>query len=303
MSYKEDIYDKRAKKFIATLRGHVNEYIKLGNEYYMFWPDMEILRKLFDSFAIIDKFSSFLIINCYHELKISLMKIERFGPKDNNQLFKNELEEMYEVMEDLYFYEYFGFFSTSLGPKRIPGLPCHVSCGCTSFWVVEPCLTDDGKVAYENVIRFKDPESKKFLCITISKTPRLLEDRKKCSLSDEQLGFLENFVINNREILILHACDYMVLDSCQLDNAIQVKDKTYGTAAKYRIAYTLKNRLNSEDNTAGCYYVGLEDMSYDEAVKVYKEIQEEMEENAGKDEEFDIYGPYALASIEILRPE
>ena len=301
MGYKDDAYDKRAKKFIAMLR--VRTDVIVNNTNYVSLPELYSLKNLFDSFAIIDKFSSSLIINCYHELKISLMKIERFSIKKNGRIltFKEMVEDMYEKMENLYLYEYFGFFSTLLHPEDIHGLPCKVNCGCAPFWVVEPYLTEDGKVAYENVIRFKDPESKKYLCITISKNPRLLEDRKKCSLTDEQLEALKQFVINNRDIIILHSCDYLVLDSIQLVIAIQLR-ASKGTV-DYRIAYTLKNRINSEDNTTSCYYVNLEYMSYNEAVKLYKEIQEEMEANAGKDEEFDIYKPYALASLEILRPE
>ena len=105
MGYKDDAYDKRAKKFIAMLR--VRTDVIVNNTNYVSLPELYSLKNLFDSFAIIDKFSSSLIINCYHELKISLMKIERFSVKKNGKIltFKEMVEDMYEKMENLYLYE------------------------------------------------------------------------------------------------------------------------------------------------------------------------------------------------------
>ena len=88
------------------------------------------LKKLFDSFAIVDEFDSFLIIDCYNEIRISLMKWERFADK-TSQLsieFKKLLDHFHEVMEDLYFYEIFGFFSTTVHPKDLPELNLPYCC-------------------------------------------------------------------------------------------------------------------------------------------------------------------------------
>ena len=302
MTYKTETYDKRAKKFISKLRLYTEEFLG-GTPNCMFLQKLKSLKRLFDSFAIIDIFASPLVINCYHEIKISLMKLERFTDKQipYTQKFKAILKKMYVVMDSLYHYEYFGYFSTKvLADPFSMGLNYPVMCGCAAFWPVEPYLTEEGKVAYENVIRFEDPKKPEYFCISMRKTPRLLEDRRKCSMSDKDLEGFKNFVIKNRDILILHACDYMVLDSSQFISALELKARLLKPFPKYRIAYTLKNRLDSEDNTAGYFYVDMNDMTYPEAVKFYKAIQDELKVNTAKDEEFDIYKPFVLKSLEIL---
>ena len=199
------------------------------------------LRELFDSFAIVDVFSSMDIIDCYNEIKISLMKWERFADKiDSTSIeFKHLLDHFYEVMKDLYFYEIFGFFSTTVHPEYIPdaNLPCKVFCGCNDGWQIEPYLDEDGKAKYANVIRFQDPENKEVpLCITIDGSePRLLEPREKCSLKDVQIDIIKNFVRVNKGIILLHSEG--IIDSPTFHSALRVKANPLINTPKYRIAY------------------------------------------------------------------
>ena len=74
--------NEKAKNFIIKLRGFTQKYVNLGNE-KDFRAEADSLRALFDNFAIIDVFSSFCIVDCYNEIKISLMKWERFADKDS----------------------------------------------------------------------------------------------------------------------------------------------------------------------------------------------------------------------------
>ena len=272
-------HDANAKKFIKALSSLTDDLINHRNENTI-PDDIKSLKTLFDSFAIVNEFSSSLIIDCYFEIKISLMKWERFADKTTLVAaeFKIILDQMYEVMEDLYHYEYFGFFSTNIHPKSIPelNLPCHVFCGCTSFWPREPYLTEEGKVAYENVVRFKDPGIEKYLCITISKAPRLLEPREKCTLTDEQLESIRRFIINNKDIIILHAMDYIALDSGDLLDAIKLKNSAEPQTPTYRIAYTFKIHSGLESIRSNTRYVEMNDISYKEALKLHKDTIKEL---------------------------
>ena len=277
-------HDENAKKFIKILSSLTDDLIRHNNENIIL-SEMKALKVLFDSFAIIDEFNSSLIIDCYYEIKISLMKWKRFADKASSVAteFKTILEQMYEVMNDLYHYEHFGFFSTNIHPKSIPelNLPCHVFCGCTNFWPREPYLTEEGKVAYENVVRFRDPGNEKYLCITISKNPRLLEPREECSLTDEQLDSIKNFVINNQDIIILHAMDYLALDSCDLFDALELKNRAETKKATYRVAYIYKIHSGQEVIRSNTRYVDMNDRSYKEAVSLYKDTIKELKASFG----------------------
>ena len=129
--------DKKAKRFIQTLPVFTEQSIRSKTE-IDFNKNAKSLRELFDSFVVVDEFSDFLIIDCYNEIKISLMKWERFADKTSSVAleFKKLIEHFYEVMKDLYFYEIFGFFSTTVHPEDIPelNLPCKVFCGCAEGW-------------------------------------------------------------------------------------------------------------------------------------------------------------------------
>ena len=291
--------DKKAKRFIQTLPVFTEQSIRSKNE-IDFNKNAKSLKELFDSFAVVDEFSDFLIIDCYNEIKISLMKWECFADKTSPVAleFKKLIEHFYEVMKDLYFYEIFGFFSTTIHPEDIPELhlPCKVFCGCAEGWEKEPYLTEDGKAAYEKVIRFQDPENKEVpLCITIE-NPHLLEPREKCSLTDEQIEIIKNFVRVNKGIIILH--NLALIDSPSFHAALKIKIAPAKPPVKYRIVYSYKESDKDDFLPQKKYYIDMDDMSYDEAIKCFEQIKMEMQDsfNAGPVD-------YDLTSLEILHPD
>ena len=291
--------EKKAKRFIQTLPVFTEQSIRSKNE-IDFNKNAKSLKELFDSFAVVDEFSDFLIIDCYNEIKISLMKWERFADKASPVAleFKKLIEHFYEVMKDLYFYEIFGFFSTTVHPEDIPelNLPCKLFCGCAEGWEKEPYLTEDGKAAYEKVIRFQDPENKdEPLCITIE-NPHLLGSREKCSLTDEQIEIIKNFVRVNKGIIILH--NMALIDSPSFHAALKIKIAPAKPPVKYRIVYSYKESGKADFIPQKKYYIDMDDMSYDEAVKFFEQIKMEMQDsfNAGPVD-------YDLTSLEILHPD
>ena len=291
--------DKKAKRFIQALPVFTEQSIRSKNE-IDFNKNAKSLKELFDSFAVIDEFTDFLIIDCYNEIKISLMKWERFADKTSPVAleFKKLIEHFYEVMKDLYFYEIFGFFSTTVHQEDIPelNLPCKIFCGCAEGWEKEPYLTEDGKVAYEKVIRFQDPKNKEVpLCITIE-NPHLLEPRGKCSLSDEQIEIIKNFVRVNKGIIILH--NLALIDSPSFHAALKIKIAPAKPPVKYRIVYSYKESGKADLLPQKKYYIDMDDMSYDEAIKFFEQIKMEMQDsfNAGPVD-------YDLTSLEILHPD
>ena len=291
--------DKKAKAFLEKLPVLTDKVLTNKNE-SDFSSDFITLKKLFDSFAVVDEFSDFLIIDCYNEIKISLMKWERFADKASPVAleFKKLIEHFYEVMKDLYFYEIFGFFSTTVHPEDIPelNLPCKVFCGCAEGWEKEPYLTEDGKAAYEKVIRFQDPENKEVpLCVTIE-NPHLLEPREKCSLTDEQIEIIKNFVRVNKGIIILH--NLALIDSPSFHAALKIKISPANPPVKYRIVYSYKESGKADIVPQKKYYIDMDDMSYDEAIKCFEQIKMEMQDsfNAGPVD-------YDLTSLEILHPD
>ncbi|MCI6316590.1 MAG: hypothetical protein MR877_05430 [Spirochaetia bacterium] len=291
--------DEKAKEFMKKLTLLTDKVLNnlKGED---FSSDSTVLKKLFDSFAIVDEFTDFHIIDCFNEIKISMMKWERFTDKCSPVAleFKKLLDHFYEVMKDLYFYEIFGFFSTTVHPEDVPELklPCKVFCGCNEGWEKEPYLTDDGKAAYEKVIRFQDPKNKEEpLCITIE-NPHLLEPREKCSLSDEQIEIIKSFVWVNKGIIVLH--NMGLIDSPSFHAALKIKIAPAKPPVKYRIVYSYKESCKEITLPQKKYYIDMDDMSYDEAVKLFEQIKIEMQDsfNAGPVD-------YDLTSLEILRPD
>lgn len=296
---KKDSHEEKAKFFIQNISNFTDQILHT-NSIDNYKTESAAIKSLFDSFAIIDEFDNFLIIDCFNEIKISMMKWERFTDKCSPVAleFKKLLDHFYEVMKDLYFYEIFGFFSTTVHPEDVPELklPCKVFCGCNEGWEKEPYLTDDGKAAYEKVIRFQDPENKEVpLCITIE-NPHLLEPREKCSLSDEQIGIIENFVRVNKGIIILH--NMGLIDSPSFHAALKIKIASAKPPVKYRIVYSYKESGKEITLPQKKYYIDMNDMNYDEAVKLFEQIKIEMQDsfNAGPVD-------YDLTSLEILRPD
>ena len=286
--------DKKAKRFIQTLPVFTEQSIRSKNE-IDFNKNAKSLKELFDSFAVVDEFSDFLIIDCYNEIKISLMKWECFADKTSPVAleFKKLIDHFYEVMKDLYFYEIFGFFSTTIHPEDIPelNLPCKLFCGCAEGWQREPYLEKDGKVEYLNVVRFQDPENKEVpLCVTINGSANLLEPREKCSLSDAQLRILFNFVNHNRGSIILHIAG--VLDSKQFYNALELRDKIY--KSKYCIEFEYVNTLYRRKK--GPYYVDMNDMTFSQAQKFYKKIWKEI-----RLEPENLDAAYPLYSLKVIK--
>ena len=296
---KEVYIEYNCRKFMIELAILTKKFFRNIKE-SDFQEKAKSLKELFDSFAIIDEFTNFLIIDCYNEIKISLMKWERFADKTFPIAieFKKLLDYFYEVMKELYFYEIFGFFSTTVHPEDVPklNLPCKLFCGCAEGWEKEPYLTDDGKAAYENVIRFQDPENKEVpLCITIE-NPHLLEPREKCSLSDEQLEVIKNFVRVNKGIIVLH--NMALIDSPSFHGALKTKITKKEKLVQYRIVYSYKESDKDDLLPQKKYYIDMDDMSYEEAIKFFEQIKKEMQDsfNAGPVD-------YDLTSLEILRPD
>lgn len=290
--------EEKATDFIWKLRVFTNKYLNPEDE-KDFQTEAESLRTLFDDFAIIDVFSSFRIVDCYNEIKISLMKLERFADKNSDIYipFEQLLHHFYTVMQKLYFYEIFGFFSTTVHPEDIPelNLPCKVFCGCAEGWQREPYLEKDGKVEYLNVVRFQDPENKEVpLCVTINGSANLLEPREKCSLSDAQLRILCNFVNHNRGSIILHIAG--VLDSKQFFNALELRDKIY--KSKYCIEFEYVKYVPKADfrHPSGPYYVDMNDMTFTQAQKFYKKIWKEI-----RLEPEDLNAAYPLYSLKVIK--
>ena len=152
------------------------------------------------------------------------------------------------------------------------------------------------KAAYEKVIRFQDPENKEVpLCITIE-NPHLLEPREKCSLTDEQIEIIKNFVRVNKGIIILH--NLALIDSPSFHAALKIKLEPKEHQVLYRIVYSYKESGKDDLLPQKKYYIDMDDMNYDEAVKFFEQIKMEMQDsfNAGPVD-------YDLTSLEILPPD
>ena len=291
--------DEKAKAFIKRLSHLTEEILSAKVDAALLKDNMKSLEELFDSFAVVDEFNSFLIADCYNEIKISLMKWKRFADKASvlSREFKLTLDKFYEVMKDLYFYEIFGFFSTTVHPEDFPevNLPCKVFCGCADGWQREPRLDANGKVDYIDVVRFQDPKNKEVpLCITIE-NPHLLEEREKCSLNDEQLKTLFNFVNQHRGSIILHNAG--VIDSKQFIDSLRLRGGI--SKAKYCVEFECIKHIKTEPRltlSSGAFYVDMDDMTYREAQKFYSKIWEEM-----TTEPDNLQKSYRLLSLKILK--
>ena len=291
--------EEKAKSFIQFLPVFTEQFLTSMNN-SEFKKESVYLKELFDSFAIIDEFTDFRIIDCYNEIKISLMKWERFADKTSSvaQDFKKLLDHFYEVMKELYFYEIFGFFSTTVHPEDLPelNLPCKIFCGCADGWQREPYLDAKGRVQYIDVVRFQDPKNKEVpLSIIIGGSAELLEAREKCSLNDNELRILCNFVNHHRGSIILHNAS--VIDSKQFIDSLKLRDRidksTYCIEFDYikHISTELRLKLPS-----GNYYVDMNDMSYAKAKKFFSKISKEIKTEPENSEK-----SYHSLSLKILK--
>lgn len=134
--------------------------------------------------------------------------------------------------------------------------------------------------------------------MTIGHNPHVLENREKCSLSDEQLDIIKNFVCVNKGILLLHAAG--VIDSTTFRTALRVKANPATRSPKYRIVYSYYQYLGNSNIRfpSERYYIDLDDMSYEEAVQDYAQLKEELQQSFNKnDDDCDV------KDFEILRPD
>lgn len=202
-SNKTESKDKLSRRFIYELKKLTEDVIKgVASEKYFLAA--KSLRELFDSFAIIEKF--YRPLKCYWEIKIALQKYARFVDKKlpYAEDFKIMLIHFFVVIEQIYFYEEYGFFSTTVHPESIPAVPVKCNCGCLPDWPLEPVVDRYGNVIFKKVLRFYNKNKLRPLCMTISSKPEILEGRKKCKLTDEQIEQLKNFVRKNKDIIRKH---------------------------------------------------------------------------------------------------
>ena len=222
MAHKHESKDKLAKRFIYELKQLTVGVLK-GMPAEVYYSEAKSLRELFDSFAIVEKF--YRPLKPYWEIKIALQKYARFVDKKlpYAEDFKRMLIHFFVVIEQIYFYEEYGFFSTTVHPRDVPGVPVKCSCGCLPFWSLEPVVDEYGHVIYKKVIRFYNKNKIRPLCMTISSKPEILEVRKKCNLTDEQIEQLKIFVCKNRDIIKRHYKDE--IDSMEFIDALKKRNR------------------------------------------------------------------------------
>ena len=220
---KPESKDKLAKRFIYELRQLTAGVIKrIPAE--AFHPVEKSIRELFASFAIIEEF--YRPLKPYWEIKIALQKYARFVDKTlpYAEDFKRILIHFFVVIEQIYFYEEYGFFSTIVHPGDVPGVPVKCACGCLPDWPLEPVVDENGQVLYKKVIRFYNKNKIRPLCMTISSKPEILEGREKCKLSDEEIEQLKIFVRKNRDIIKRHYKNE--IDSIEFLDALKERNIT-----------------------------------------------------------------------------
>lgn len=209
--YEYELIEKRADMFISHLKSATNDFLQTGN----FSASGAVLSEL-KSFAIIDKFTDLKIVNVFNAVKIAILKVDfkaqKSGESSGTEVFKKELLQCYDIMEDLFDYEIFGFFSTTVHPHSFPEykLPCEVLVACAPRgFEKEPDLDKDGNARIKKVVRFKNrtlpDKTNEWLCMTIEKFPQLLKKEKsKVALTGEQLRAIRNFIVINRKLIQEH---------------------------------------------------------------------------------------------------
>lgn len=166
-----------------------------------------------------------LMYHALNAVKVCFLQYNLLDCKEYEEAvkYKAALDAFAEVVEDIYDYENYGFFSTTVHVKK-SGLPCNIRCGCDREWSLEPYLDGQQKPRFAEVIRFENRRGREpgydrrnDLCMTISDTPEILEGRDKCVLSDDEIRRIKDFVITNREAILAHARGET--DSCEFQEA------------------------------------------------------------------------------------
>ena len=222
----ENDIDNCADEFILHLRNVTCDFIfalglKKFNKNKKLKKEIKSLKQELKSFAVINELIDFKILDIFNEIKISRLKID-FSMKNASdvtedfkrleKVFSKVLDSCFSIIEDWYFYEIFGFFSTGIYPIKFPqyNLPCEVRTACAPNGVEkEPVLDKNGNVLFVDVVRFENrkftEKPSEWLCMTISEMPELLEcEKEKCVFFDEQLIGIKNFIKNNMDAIYKH---------------------------------------------------------------------------------------------------
>ena len=223
MPNKPKTTDKLERRFIYELKKLTAEAMK-GMDSEKFSESAKSLRELFDSFAIFDELIDPL--ECYWEIKIAMQKNSRFVDKKLPYAkdFKRMLIHFFVVIEHIYFYEIYGFFSTTVQPRTVPALPVECSFGCLPEWPLEPVVDEHGQVIYKRVVRFYNNNKIRPLCMTISSNPKILEGHNKCKLTDDQVEQLKAFVRKNKDIIRKHYKN--ATGSCEFIEALKKRNNS-----------------------------------------------------------------------------
>lgn len=224
-----DETDGRADTFIAHLQGAAASFMALENpakreSLAEVEGEIRPLEGELKSFAVIDRFTSFKILDVYNAIKTARLKIDfkmkRLGAAatgaadfaETAERFRRILSSCFSTIEDLYYYEIFGFFSTVVHPRQMPAynLPCTVRTACApSGFEKEPVLDENGSARLVDVVRFENrrfpDRASEWLCMTIGDRPELLDhERAKCALSEGQLAAIKSFVAKNKDLIYAH---------------------------------------------------------------------------------------------------
>ena len=282
--------EEKVDEFLNRLSSLTDDFVNNRKDENICKESME-LKNLFDFINNATGAGAFET-ECIHEVQLSLLKWERFANRNDTLsiLFKDLLDYFYKEMEDTYYGATAPLTSTGASPIRFPelGLPCLVDSGTNDGWQREPYLTKEGEGAYADVVRFEDPKTKKLLCITIEDNPRLLNARAECSLTDNQLESIKKYVVDNKAIIIFFNTG--IGDGFfGLMDALDVKLNPREYPPKYCIEFTYNKDV---------YYINMNDMSYDKALKYYVESMSEYTADTRRQK-----NSYKIDSLRILKPK
>ena len=116
--------------------------------------------------------------------------------------------------------------------------------------------------------------------MTINDNPCLLEEHEKCSLSDEQIESVKNFIKKNKDIIILH--NAAVIDSKDFISALKLRNSKDINKATYTIAFNYSVRFDSMEIPSKTYFVDMNDMSRWKAKRLFHKIKKEIDSDSKK---------------------